>query len=139
MSRPSFTVLASLGLALSLALAGRAHHSFSAEFDRDKPIELTGTVTKVEWTNPHARIYIDVKDGASGQVVNWDFELGPPNGLMRQGWNRNSLKEGHVVRITGFLSKDQAQVANARAVYLPDGRQVLAGSSFDVDAPPAAQ
>lgn len=126
----------SFWLSLLATLAGSAtfevlaHHSFSAEFDRDKPITLTGTVTKVEWTNPHARIYLEVKDD-SGKVANWDFELGPPNGLMRQGWNRNSLRQGHVVTINGFLSKDQPNVANARSVYLPDGRQVLAGSSFD--------
>jgi hypothetical protein len=87
-------------------------------------------VTKVEWTNPHARIYIDVKD-KDGKVVNWDFELGPPNGLMRRGWNRNSLRQGHVVTIEGFLSKLAPNVANARTVKLPDGRQVFAGSSFD--------
>jgi hypothetical protein len=139
MSRSSFTVLAALVAAICPVLASRAHHSFAAEYDRDKPIKVTGTVTKVEWTNPHARIYLDVKDDATGEVVNWDFELGPPNGLMRQGWNRNSLREGHVVTVNGFLSKDQAHVANARSVYLPDGRQVLAGSSFDVDTPaPAA-
>lgn len=107
-----------------------AHHSFSAEFDRDKPIALTGTVTKLEWTNPHARIYIDVRD-ESGSVVNWDFELGPPNGLMRLGWNRNSLQQGQIVTIDGFLSKNQPHVANARTVRLADGRQVFAGSSFD--------
>jgi hypothetical protein len=118
--------------------ASHAHHSFSAEYDRDKPIKVTGTVTKVEWTNPHARIYVDVQD-ADGKVVNWDFELGPPNGLMRQGWSRNSLRAGHVVTINGFLSKDQEHVANARSVHLPDGRQVLAGSSFDVDSANAAQ
>jgi hypothetical protein len=117
-------------LALGHALAAAAHHSFSAEYDRDKPISLTGTVTKLEWTNPHARIYVDVKDDG-GNVVNWDCELGPPNGLMRQGWNRNSLKAGHVVTINGFRSKDQPNVANARSVFLPDGRQVFAGSSFD--------
>ena len=117
--------------------ASYGHHSFSAEFDRDKPIQVTGTVTKVEWTNPHARIYLDVQ-GADGKVVNWDFELGPPNGLMRQGWRRDSLHEGHVVTINGFLSKDQEHVANARSVHLPDGRQVLAGSSFDVDSATAA-
>ena len=118
--------------------ASHAHHSFSAEYDRDKPIKVTGTVTKLEWTNPHARIYVDVQD-ADGKVVNWDFELGPPNGLMRQGWSRNSLRAGHVVTINGFLSKDQEHVANARSVHLPDGRQVLAGSSFDVDSANAAQ
>jgi hypothetical protein len=82
-----------------------------------RPITLTGTVTKLEWTNPHARIYIDVKD-AKGEMVNWDFELGPPNGLMRRGWNRNSLKAGHVVTIEGFLSKTP-RGANARSVKLP--------------------
>jgi hypothetical protein len=121
-------------LSLSPVLHVNAHHSFSAEYDRDKPVTLTGTVTKLEWTNPHARIYIDVKDD-SGNVVNWDFELGPPNGLMRQGWNRNSLRAGHVVTINGFLSKEEPHVANARSVSLPDGRQVFAGSSFDTDSP----
>jgi hypothetical protein len=117
-------------LTLLWSLGALAHHSFSAEYDRDKPIKVTGAVTKVEWTNPHARLYVDVKDD-SGKVVNWDFELGPPNGLMRQGWTRNSLKPGHVVTVNGFLSKDEPHVANARSVFLPDGRQVFAGSSFD--------
>lgn len=107
-----------------------AHHAFSAEYDRDKPITLTGAVTKLEWTNPHARIYIDVKDD-KGVVTNWDFELGPPNGLMRRGWNRNSLQAGHVVTIAGFLSKTNPRGANARTVKLADGREVFAGSSFD--------
>lgn len=132
MSRLKFACIAAVAAFCPLA-ASYAHHSFAAEYDRDKPIELTGAVTKVEWTNPHARIYIDVKD-SDGKTVNWDFELGPPNGLMRQGWRRDSLREGHIVTINGFLSKDQAHVANARSVKLPDGRQVFAGSSFDVDA-----
>ena len=132
MSRLSSAFLAA-ALAFCPVVASHGHHSFSAEFDRDRPIELTGAVTKVEWTNPHARIYITVKD-ADGKSVNWDFELGPPNGLMRQGWRRDSLREGHIVTINGFLSKDQEHVANARSVKLPDGRQVFAGSSFDVDA-----
>jgi len=137
MIRLSGVCVVAAALAVYSVTAIHAHHSFSAEYDRDKPIELTGTVTKLEWTNPHARIYIDVKD-ADGKVENWDFELGPPNGLMRQGWNRNSLREGHVVTIKGFLSKDQERVANARSVSLPDGRQVLAGSSFEVDSPGSA-
>lgn len=132
MSRLWFARVAAL-VGLFPIATSHGHHSFSAEFDRNRPIKLTGTVTKVEWTNPHARIYIDVQD-ESGKVANWDFELGPPNGLMRQGWTRNSLRAGHVVTIDGFLSKDQERVANARSVFLQDGRQVLAGSSFDVDA-----
>ena len=127
-----------LGGAVSLAaliasVPVHGHHAFAAEYDRDKPITLTGAMTKLEWTNPHARIYIDVKDD-KGEVVNWDFELGPPNGLMRRGWNRNSLKAGQVVTIEGFLSKTNPRGANARAVKLPDGRQVFAGSSFDTGA-----
>jgi hypothetical protein len=133
MRRLSSVWIVAAALAALFVSSGHAHHSFSAEFDRDKPITLTGAITKLEWTNPHARIYIDVTD-ADGKVTNWDFELGPPNGLMRQGWNRNSLPQGTVVTINGFLSKDQPNVANARSVHLPDGRQVLAGSSFDVDA-----
>jgi hypothetical protein len=123
------SLVASVTVMASVAPAS-AHHAFAAEFDRDKPITLTGTVTKLEWTNPHARIYIDVKD-EKGNVVNWDFELGPPNGLMRRGWNRNSLRQGHVVTINGFLSKTAPRVANARTVKLADGREVFAGSSFD--------
>jgi hypothetical protein len=137
MSRPSFACVAAI-LAFCPLAASHGHHSFAAEFDRNKPIELTGTVTKVEWTNPHARIYIDVQE-EGGNVVNWDFELGPPNGLMRRGWNRNSLKPGHVVTVEGFHSKTNPRGANARSVKLPDGRQVFAGSSFDTgpaeDAP----
>jgi hypothetical protein len=139
MSGRSVLVLASLVVA-GASQPARAHHAFAAEFDRDKPITMTGTVTKLEWTNPHARIYIDVKD-ETGNIVNWDFELGPPNGLMRRGWNRNSLRQGHVVTINGFLSKLAPRVANARTVKLADGREVFAGSSFDTgpaeDEPPA--
>jgi len=120
-------------LAAAPAAAPLAHHAFSAEYDRNEPITLTGTVTKLEWTNPHARIYIDVED-EDGNVVNWDFELGPPNGLMRLGWNRNSLREGQIVTIDGFLSRIDTNVANARTVRLADGRQVFAGSSFDTSS-----
>lgn len=107
-----------------------AHHSFSAEYDADRPITLTGTVTLLEWTNPHARLYIDAPDD-NGDIVNWDLELGPPNGLMRQGWRRDSLQAGTVVTVSGFRSKTEAHVANARTVKLSDGREVFAGSSFD--------
>ena len=119
------------GIQLSVAAAStHAHHSFAAEFDRDKTITVTGTVTRLEWTNPHARIYVDGKD-ETGKAQVWDFELGPPNGLMRRGWNRNSLKQGHTVTVSGFRSKTSTHIANARTVTLSDGRQVFAGSSFD--------
>jgi hypothetical protein len=120
---------ASLGLLLA-ALPALAHHSFQAEYDADKPVTLKGTVTRVEWTNPHARFYVDVKDD-SGKVTNWNFELASPNGLMRQGWTRHSLKVGDVVSVTGAMAKDGSNMANARTVTLADGRKVFAGTSGD--------
>jgi DNA/RNA endonuclease YhcR with UshA esterase domain len=127
--KSTLVVAAALGLALA-AVPVSAHHSFAAEYDSTRPLTVTGTVTKVEWTNPHARVYIDAKD-ENGKIVHWDFELGPPNGLMRRGWTRTSLKPGHVVTISGFHSKTEPNIANARTVSLADGRQVFAGSSFD--------
>ena len=105
-----------------------AHHSFSAEYDRSKPIALKGTVTKVEWMNPHARFYLDVKDDG-GKVTNWEFELGSPNGLMRQGWTRNSLKIGEVVSVNGSRAKDGSNLVNASSVAFDDGKKVFSGAS----------
>ena len=105
-----------------------AHHSFAAEYDSNKPVMLTGTVTKVEWMNPHARFYIDVTD-ASGKCVNWELEMGSPNVLQRQGWTRNSMKAGDQVIVSGFLAKDGSNLANARDVRLADGKKLFAGSS----------
>jgi len=121
--------MAAGGLFLS-AFSASAHHSFSAEYDRNQPITITGTVTQLEWTNPHARLYVDAVD-ESGEIVHWDLELGPPNGLMRLGWRRDSLKAGTEVTVEGFRSRLESFVANARTVKLSDGRQVFAGSSFD--------
>jgi len=104
------------------------HHSFAAEYDATKPVTLTGTVTKVEWMNPHARFYVDVKDD-KGVVSNWEFELGSPNGLTHEGWTRNSLKKGDVVTVTGSLAKDGAKLVNARKITLADGTQVMGASS----------
>lgn len=105
-----------------------AHHSFAAEYDANKPVTLKGKVTKVEWTNPHARFYVDVTD-ASGKVVNWNLELASPNVLKRAGWARTSLKEGDMVTVEGSQAKDGSYMANARAVTLADGKRVFAGSS----------
>jgi hypothetical protein len=107
-----------------------AHHSFAAEYDADKPIQVTGTVTKVEWTNPHARIYVDVKD-EKGVVTNWNFELGGPLQLNRLGWKRDSVKVGDQIKVDGYMAKDGAKMANARNVVFADGRKVFSGSSGD--------
>jgi hypothetical protein len=111
-----------------------AHHSFAAEYDADKPITLKGTVSKVEWMNPHARFYVDVRD-EKGVVTNWNLELASPNVLVRNGWSRKSLNVGDEVVVEGSLARDGSKMANARVVRLADGRRVFAGSSGG-DAPP---
>ena len=126
------TTKAALVLVLAGLLAGSlpvdAHHAFSAEFDSEKPVKLTGSVTKLDWTNPHAWIYVDVKD-ESGKVANWGFELASPNGLMRNGWTRFSLKPGDVVTIEGSRAKNGSTNANAQVVVSSNGQRLFAGSS----------
>ena len=115
-------------MALCLAVGGLpalAHHSFATQYDADAPVELTGVVTRVEWTNPHARFYIDVA-GADGAVVNWNLELASPNVLRRNGWLRDSLEAGDVVTVEGSRARDGSMMANARTVILADGTQVFA-------------
>jgi hypothetical protein len=130
----------SIALAVSavwilVAVPMLAHHSFAAEYDREKPVTLTGPVTRVEWINPHARFHMDVKD-ASGKVASWEIELGSPAGLIRRGWTRTSLKIGEPVTVEGFLAKDGSNLANSSTVKLSDGRRVFAGSSSEIATNP---
>ena len=120
-------------LAVILLLAGAAamlaHHSFAAEYDSKKPLELRGALVELEWVNPHAWIHMDVTD-SNGKVTRWDCELGSPNILMRNGWRRDSIKQGDQIIVQGFAAKDGSNMANARAVMMADGKRVFnAGSS----------
>ena len=129
MNRRALLGIAAVSALLASTMPAAAHQSFPAEFQSNPPLTVSGTVVRLEWTNPHARLVVEAME--NGKPVTWDFELGPPNGLMRNGWTRNSLKQGMKVTVSGFHSKTQPYIANARTVALPDGRQVFAGSSFD--------
>ena len=110
------------------AASAFSHHSFGAEFDVDKPVTLKGTITKVDFVNPHAWVYIDVK-GADGKVVNWAIEFGAPNILIRNGMTKNSVPIGAVVTVEGFRAKDGTTTANGTSIRMPDGKQLFGGSS----------
>ena len=101
-----------------------AHHSFGAQYDSDRPVLLQGIVTRVDWTNPHARFYIDVED-STGKVINWNMELSSPNILRRNGWSRNSLEVGDAVAVQGSMARDGSKMASALVVTLADGRRVF--------------
>lgn len=123
-------LIASSLLATSISMGALAHHSFVAQFDPDKPRTITGTVTKLEWTNPHARFYVEVKD-AKGAVTTYEVELGSPNKLLRYGWNRNAMKGGDQVTVEGFDARDGTPLINAKTVKFADGRSISGGSSLD--------
>ena len=127
MPTKSYIAVAVVSLLLAAAPLA-AHHAFAAEFDVNQPVKVKGTLTKVEWVNPHAWIYVDVK-GADGKVVNWHFELGPPNALFRLGWKKDSIPTGIEVEITGYRAKSAEAVANGRSITLPDGRELFSGGS----------
>jgi hypothetical protein len=123
-----FCIAVAVAGLLLAATPAAAHHAFAAEFDVNQPVKVKGTLTKVEWVNPHAWIYVDVK-GADGKVVNWHFELGPPNALFRLGWKKDSIPTGIEVEITGYRAKSAEAVANGRSITLPDGRELFSGGS----------
>jgi Family of unknown function (DUF6152) len=111
-----------------------AHHSFAAEYDAKKPFEMKGTITKVDWMNPHVYFYLDVKD-ESGKTANWAFEMGPPRLLERGGWKKNTMKEGDEVIVSGTLAKDGGKHGNARSVTLSTTGQKLGGASSEGNIP----
>ena len=122
-----FVAVATLGVWLYTAPVF-AHHSFAAEFDERKPVTLKGTITKMDWVNPHSWLYIDVKT-ADGKTENWALEFGSPNSLYRRGWKKESLPVGAEVTVTGWLSRTEANKANAKDVILPDGKKLFVGSN----------
>jgi len=123
------TALFVAAVIVSAAVPAFAHHAFSAEFDQSKPVKVSGEISRLEWTNPHAWIFIDSK-GADGKVVTWRFEMGAPNALLRAGWSKSDIKPGTAVTISGFLARSGGSVGNAFQVRLPDGRDLFAASSL---------
>jgi Family of unknown function (DUF6152) len=121
-------LLAAAGVLMLARAPVVAHHAFAAEFDGSKPVTLKGTVTKMEWTNPHAWLHMEVK-GADGKAVAWAVEGGAPNALLRRGWNKNSVLPGTLIIVEGFRAKDGSNRANGREVTLPSGQKLFVGSS----------
>jgi len=130
-SRSTLPVIAACAACILCGISSSAllaHHSFAAQYDRNKPKTLVGPVTKMDWINPHARFFMDVKD-ETGNTSNWEVELSAPAMLLRRGWSRNSIKVGESVTVNGSLAKDGSKIINATTVTLSDGKRVFAGSS----------
>jgi Family of unknown function (DUF6152) len=122
----SKTLFAATAAFLLATMCVSAHHAFASEYDINKLVTISGTVTRFEWTNPHAWLYVEGKD-ESGKVNNWSFEMGSPIGLVHRGWRRTELKKGDPVTVDGYGAKDGSNLANARTVTLPDGRKLFGG------------
>jgi hypothetical protein len=136
--KKAFLSLAAAGLLIMAAAPAWAHHAFAAEFDSDKPIKFKGTVTKMEWINPHAWIHIDVK-GDDGMVTSWMIEAAAPNSLLRRGWNKNSLPAGTEILVEGFQAKDGSNRANGSVITFADGKKLFVGNAAgDPGAAPGA-
>ena len=118
------------GVSLAAVVPLLAHHSFAAEFDASKAVRVTGTLTKIEWTNPHSYFYIDVKED-NGNIVKWSCEAGSPGALSRRGFKRGDLKLGDAIVVDGYRAKDGSRLIDARRVTLPDGRIVSGASAGD--------
>ena len=124
-------VFAVIAVSVQLSSTIAAHHSFAAQYDASRPIEMRGTVTKVEWTNPHARLYIDVRDD-HGQVANWNFEMASPNILARNGWKQNTVKVGDQITVSGYLARKGERMAIAGAVADASGRPIFESNPADI-------
>ena len=127
-------VMVAMGLSVAVAPAV-AHHSFSAEFDITKTVKVTGKVSSVRWSNPHAWIYVDVQ-GEDGKVVNWAFETATANALYRRGWRKEDLEPGTTVIVDGWLARNGTPTANTNTIVLPDGRRLFAGTAPNEGAAP---
>jgi len=127
-------VCAAAAALLLATMSISAHHAFAAEYDENKPVTVSGTVTRFEWTNPHVWLYVDGKD-ASDKVTSWSFEMGSPNGLLHRGWRRTELTQGDQVTVEGYRAKDGGNLANASTVTMSDGRKLFGGFQTTPGAP----
>ena len=127
-------LLTAVGVLLLATVRISAHHAFAAEYDENKLVTVSGTVTGIKWTNPHAWLYVEGKD-QSGKAASWSFEMGSPNGLIRRGWIRTALKKGDRVTVEGYGAKDGSNIANASTITMPDGRKLFGGFHSTPGAP----
>ena len=122
-------IIVGIGMCLMLSLPLLAHHPFSSEYDWKKPVTVSGKVTKVDWSNPHAHLFVDVV-GADKKVSHWEFEMGSTNALENVGWNKTSVKTGDMVTVDAWMSKHKSNMANMKSIKLADGKEMSAASSI---------